>query len=319
MKTFIKVLISAWIFFFMMGQAFSSENKQSAQKYDKKITITTRYLIYLPENYQKDKKEEWPLIIFLHGSGECGEDIEKVKANGPPQLISQGKKFPFIIVSPQCHKSSWGWKDVDSLMELLKRVESDYRIDKERIYLTGLSMGGLGTWVWAAKNPEIFAAIAPVCGESIENNAYRVKNLPTWIFHGGKDDTVPTANAIDMDKRLRECGADVRLTIYSNVGHNSWIEAYADENLYTWFLSHKRKPIKETFITNYRTLDCPQARTPVKIDGDLSEWKDVPFLTIATDDLSQHMRRVKLKKIAALGGKSSYRGANDCSAKIKMQ
>jgi predicted peptidase len=130
-----------------------------------KLVTETKYLLYLPEQYNSDTTRQWPVLLFLHGSGESGQDIEKVKLHGPPQLIESGKKFPFIVVSPQSDVPS-GW-DTDQLYKILQRVKRTYRVDASRIYLTGLSMGGYGTWALAMKYPDEFAAIAPVCGGGI--------------------------------------------------------------------------------------------------------------------------------------------------------
>ena len=132
----------------------------SAQQSVQKIITETQYLLSLPEQYYEDSARRWPLLLFLHGSSESGLDIEKVKTHGPPKLIARGKKFPFINVSPQSDVPS-GW-DVDQLFNLLQHVKKAYRVDRDRIYLTGLSMGGFGTWALAMKYPEEFAAIAPI-------------------------------------------------------------------------------------------------------------------------------------------------------------
>src|SRR5687768_3531925 len=135
-----------------------SIGQQKSEQYN----ITVNYLLYLPQDYNKDTATKWPMIVFLHGAGEVGTDIEKVKVNGPPKLIEQGKQFPFIVVSPQAPPRE-GWEP-QIIIRLVKALQSTYKIDKERIYLTGLSMGGFGTWAIAMKFPNVFAAIAPVCG-----------------------------------------------------------------------------------------------------------------------------------------------------------
>jgi predicted peptidase len=130
-----------------------------SQQSEEKFIQATRYLLYLPDGYNSDTTQRWPLLIFLHGSGETGQDIQKVKLNGPPELVDKGRKFPFIIVSPQ-NESRFGW-DIESLQKLLGHLKKTQRINPKKIYLTGLSMGGYGTWEWAMKYPEEFAAIAP--------------------------------------------------------------------------------------------------------------------------------------------------------------
>ena len=216
--------------------------EQSAQNLEKTITrvVKADYLLYLPKEYGKDTTKKWPLILFLHGSGESGSDIEKVKMHGPPKLVAGGKEFPFIIVSPQAPTSRIGWQ-VETLNTLLDDVIQKYTVDEDRIYLTGLSMGGFGTWALASANPERFAAIAPICGGGQPFMARRFKNLPVWVFHGAKDPTVPVKMSQDMVDALKAAGADVKLTIYPEAGHDSWTATYDNPELYTWFLEHTRK------------------------------------------------------------------------------
>jgi predicted peptidase len=133
--------------------------QQSAQL-NTQIKVEMGYLLYLPKNY--DTKESWPLVLFLHGAGERGDDLELVKKHGPPKLISEGKEFPFIVVSPQCPKDRW-WEPIE-LIALLDDLQSKLKVDEDRIYLTGLSMGGFGTWRLAAFAPDRLATIAPICG-----------------------------------------------------------------------------------------------------------------------------------------------------------
>src|SRR4028119_329769 len=141
------------------------KERQKAQVLEKTVTkvLKVGYLLYLPEAYGKDPNQKWPLVVFLHGSGESGSDLEKLKAHGPPKLIAQGKAFPFIVVSPQAPDGvRRGW-DVEVLNALLDDMLAKYSVDTDRVYLTGLSMGGYGTWSWATANPERFAAVAPIC------------------------------------------------------------------------------------------------------------------------------------------------------------
>jgi dienelactone hydrolase len=222
-----------------MGTFISDKSRQTGKKYVSEIN----YLFYLPENYGKDTTVIWPLILFLHGARERGDDLEKVKANGPPKLISNGKKFPFIIVSPQ---ASFGemW-DPDQLIRLLKNIVKNYKVDEERIYLTGLSMGGYGTWETALKYPEMFAAIAPVCGGGNQSKVWKIRHTPVWIFHGAKDPVVPVARSVIMADSLEQFD-NVKLTIYPNAEHDSWTETYNNEDLYKWFLDHKRFRFQQT-------------------------------------------------------------------------
>ncbi len=225
------------------GRALAQQpGEQSAQSLEKTITrvVKANYLLYLPKEYGKEPAKKWPLIMFLHGSGESGDDIEKVKVHGPPKLVAAGKEFPFIIVSPQAPTSRIGWQ-LETLNTLLDDVIAKYRVDEDRVYLTGLSMGGFGTWTWASANPARFAAIAPICGGGDAFRVRRLKDVPAWVFHGAKDPVVPVKMSQDMVDALKNVGADVKLTIYPEAQHDSWTETYDNPDLYTWFLSHARK------------------------------------------------------------------------------
>ena len=220
------------------------QQSQSFQKEIRKI-VQANYLLYLPDEYPKSRKL-WPLILFLHGAGQRGDDLEKVKAHGPPKLIAEeGRKFPFIIVSPQCPEDGWwsGVSETYTLNALLDDIISRYRVDEDRIYLTGLSMGGFGTWRLAIEYPDRFAAIAPVCGRGETAKAariVRIAHVPVWIFHGAKDETVPIAESEAMVEALKKVGGDVKFTVYPEAGHDSWTETYNNPELYEWFLKHKR-------------------------------------------------------------------------------
>jgi predicted esterase len=210
----------------------------SAQQTAEKSIIETKYLLYLPDGYAADTAKKWPLMIFLHGSGESGSDLAKVKANGPPKLAEAGKKFPFIIVSPQAPPNT-GWQD-QVMKALLDSLKNKYRVDKERIYLTGLSMGGFGTWNIAEKFPEEFAAIAPICGGGDEQKVWELRHMPVWCFHGAKDDVVPLAASQRMVDALKKYNGDVKFTVYPDANHNSWEVTYNNDSLYTWLLAQKK-------------------------------------------------------------------------------
>jgi predicted peptidase len=223
------------------GAGAQQPGKQTASVLNRQIVRTVRlnYLTYLPAEYGKDKEKKWPLMLFLHGSGESGSDVEKVKVHGPPKLIAAGKDMPFIVISPQCPNAREGW-DPEALTALLDEVGEKYTVDPDRVYLTGLSMGGYGTWALAAAHPERFAAAAPICGGGRPRTAGRLKSLPLWVFHGAKDATVPLSQSQEMVDALKAAGGDVRFTVYPEAGHDSWTETYDNPELYTWLLSHKR-------------------------------------------------------------------------------
>jgi predicted peptidase len=213
--------------------------KQEAEKLDKQVTITVKadYLLYLPKDYGKDPAKKWPVLLFLHGSGERGTDLNLVKLHGPPKVVEK-KDLPFIVVSPQCPPNEWWQPRV--VMALLDDVLAKYSADPDRVYLTGLSMGGFGTWATAMENPDRFAAIAPVCGGGNPYQGRRLKNVPTWIFHGAKDTSVPVQASLDMHASLKQVGGDVKLTVYPDLSHDCWTVTYDNPELYDWFLSHKR-------------------------------------------------------------------------------
>ena len=208
-----------------------------------RVPVTTKYLLYLPDNYH-GSKTKWPLMLFLHGAGECGSNIDAVAAHGPPKLAAAGKRdFPFVIVSPQCPYRDW-WSNplqVEALGKLLDDIVSRYRIDRKRIYVTGLSMGGFGTWSLAARFPRRFAAIAPICGGGNPAAAPRVAHVPAWVFHGAKDEAVPLKKSQEMVKALRKAGGKPRFTIYPEAGHDSWSAAYDNPALYQWLLKQSRR------------------------------------------------------------------------------
>jgi len=210
--------------------------KQKEAVFEKEIKISMKYLIYLPKDYEQ--KNSWPLVIFLHGAGERGDDLNQVKVHGPPKLIEAGKEFPFIVVSPQCPKNKW-W-DPAELRLFLDEIVKKYKVDQDRIYLTGLSMGGYGTWNWAAEQPGRFAALVPICGGGDPEKAKLYAGVPIWVFHGGKDPVVPIAQSEKMVEALKKLGSNVKFTVYPEAGHDSWVEAYNDPKLYEWLLEQKR-------------------------------------------------------------------------------
>lgn len=214
---------------------------QRLSKFEKKITVTVSagYLLHLPGDYAKNKRKKWPLVLFLHGSGERGSDLNKVRVHGPPKLVDNGQDLPFILVSPQCPDGRW-W-DNDTLNALLDTVIKENRVDQDRVYCTGLSMGGFGTWALATAYPNRFAAIAPVCGGGDKTKVDGLKDLPIWVFHGGKDPVVNVSQSKDMVEALTAIGGNVKLTIYPEAGHDSWTETYNNPELFTWMLAQKRK------------------------------------------------------------------------------
>jgi predicted peptidase len=213
---------------------------QQAKSFRQRVAKTAhcRYLLHLPAGYATSKKR-WPLLLFLHGAGERGDDLEFVKKHGPPKFVDEYPDFPFILVSPQCPDDEW-W-DVDVLSALLDSIGRRYRVDTKRVYVTGLSMGGYGTWALALAHPRRFAAIAPVCGGGNRLLAKRIAHLPAWVFHGAQDDIVPLTQSEQMVKALRAAGGNPKFTVYPDAAHDSWTETYASRELYEWLLRHTRQ------------------------------------------------------------------------------
>lgn len=225
-----------------------------------KRPFSLNYLLHLPPGY-KTSKQRRPLMLFLHGVGESGTRLSKVADHGPPKLADKtprGRNAEairllqknFIVASPQCAVGV-GW-NAAALSALLDGLEKKLRVDNGRIYLTGLSMGGYGTWELGLREPNRFAALAPICGGASTllaklNHRDRKRRviqnrLPIWAFHGAKDDGVPVQESRRMVKLLRDGGnKSVKLTVYPDAGHDSWTATYHNPELYRWFLRHSRK------------------------------------------------------------------------------
>ena len=214
---------------------------QHDQAFEKTITrtLSCKYLLFLPETYGQEQKS-WPMILFLHGVGERGNDLKKVKKHGPPKIAEKQKDFPFIVVSPQCPPEQWWPEKVEVLINLLDDIVSRYDVDTDRIYLTGLSMGGYGTWALAVAYPDRFAAIAPICGGGNWLMADRLINVPIWAFHGAKDRGVPLEESQEMVNAVNAKGGSAKLTVYPDAGHDSWTATYNNQELYDWFLKHRK-------------------------------------------------------------------------------
>ena len=199
----------------------------------------TDYVLQIPASYNDQKTVKWPVIIFLHGIGERGNDLNQVKNAGLAGKAAADPNFPFIVISPQCKTDSW-W-DNPSLDALYADVLKQYNIDPQRIYLTGLSMGGYGTWDWAQNAPDKFAAIVPICGGGTPANACVLKSVPVWAFHNADDPTVSVYNSRDMVDALVKCCSNlVKYTENPTGGHDAWTKAYNDPALYDWIKAQKK-------------------------------------------------------------------------------
>jgi predicted peptidase len=200
------------------------------------------YLLFLPQGYGVDPQQRWPLILFLHGMGERGDtlaDLVRVKLHGPPEWVEKQPDLPFIVLSPQCPSTVFWVDELAALNALLDHVIATYSVDATRLYLTGLSMGGEGTWALAIKYPDRFAALAPVAAfGQTTTGLCRIKSIPVWAFHGAKDKLVYLQWGQRMVKALRDCGGNVRFTVYPDAEHDdsTWNATYENPALYTWFL-----------------------------------------------------------------------------------
>ncbi len=220
-----------------------ADGAQQAKHFEKEITVNVKldYLLYLPPGYDKEEKL-WPLLLFLHGAGESGHDLNKVKIHGPPKLIEAGKSFPMIVVSPQAPRMGW---DVPTLNALLDEIVATHKVDKDRIYVSGLSMGGFGTWALAAAYPDKFAAIMPICGGGNPDDAAKLKHLSIWVFHGAKDNVVPPSRSESMVQALNDQGVkNINFTLYPEAHHDSWTETYNNPEVWDWLLRQKRVSTK---------------------------------------------------------------------------
>ena len=214
---------------------------QHAQTFEKEITktLSCKYLLFLPEGYGKEQKR-WPLMLFLHGAGERGDDLNKVKVHGPPKIVDKQKDFPFIVVSPQCPEDDWWTTKTEVLINLLDDIITRYEVDTDRIYLTGLSMGGYGSWALASEYPDRFAAVVPICGGGNRIMSRTLKDMPIWAFHGAKDSVVPVEESKAVVEAINDRGGNAKLTIYPDANHDSWTETYDNPEVYDWLLKHSR-------------------------------------------------------------------------------
>lgn len=241
-------------------------NAQDFSQYQKQWYIngtdTLPYRILLPENYDASKK--YPLIYFLHGAGERGNDNEKQLVHGAKLFLKTEvrKDFPAIVVFPQCPQKSF-WSNVDVKMEngkrvfnfnaegeptvamklaqeLLQKILREYPVKTKQVYVGGLSMGGMGTFEMVRRNPGLFAAAIPICGGANTATAPQLKKVKWWVFHGGKDDVVPPELSEKMVAALKEVKARVKYTLYPDANHNSWDPAFAEPTLLSWLFAQKK-------------------------------------------------------------------------------
>ena len=219
--------------------------RQQKQSFQAKINkdVSLNFLLFTPKDYQSTEKE-FPLVLFLHGIGERGTDLELVKLFGIPKEIEEGVDFPFLVVSPQCPVDTIWANELDALHALLEKTIKDFRVDTSRIYLTGLSMGGNGVWHFAAAYPSLFAAVIPICGWAdpllgFPERIKVLKDVPVWAFHGAEDEVVPLQESQELVDVLKAHHGNVKFTVYPDTDHDSWTQTYENPKLYDWLLNQK--------------------------------------------------------------------------------
>ncbi len=264
------ILLATFAAALMATPPAPAAESQTVASFQKTITRTIgyQYLLHLPEGYDARAERVWPLIVFLHGSGERGADPWLVAKHGPPKLLRADAPAPagetpaaaarrieagrllaahFIVVSPQCPAGTW-WDDA-AVLALADEIAAKYKVDSRRVYLAGLSMGGFGTWSVGLKHPARFAALVPICGGGQRVDVMRasreqkaaLQSLGIWVFHGAQDPTVPLDESERMVAALKQAGvADLQFTVYPEAKHDSWTESFANPDLYTWLLRHQR-------------------------------------------------------------------------------
>jgi len=229
----------------MVGQHPYTATVQIEDESHTTQTVQVNYLLYLPESYGRDPQHRWPLILFLHGRGERGDDLELLKKHPLPKILEQQSGFPAVVISPQQSLQRLSWSDmIDPLNALLDQIQGKYSIDPQRVYLTGLSMGGFGAWEFALRYPTRFAAVVPVSGGYREGsrvapeNICDLKDVPIWVFHGGSDTIVPSFHSEILVEALQACGSNVRFTLYAGAEHeDGFLRAYADPELFAWLFA----------------------------------------------------------------------------------
>jgi len=225
------------------GELLYELNFTHGENIDQKTT-RYNYLTFLPEEYDLDSLQLWPLIIYLHGGSDRGNDLNKLYSSGIPDQIYRGRNFPFIVISPQC-PCCIRWETENWFEPFFKEIVGRYRIDISRVYLTGYSLGGSGTWYLAIRYPGLFAAIAPVSGFTSRNgfiyrHVKRLNDMPVWAFHGKMDMTVPYEETERIVKNLQKYNRHLQFTTDPDIGH--WIHwnIYPEQLLYDWFLRQQR-------------------------------------------------------------------------------
>jgi predicted esterase len=232
-------------------QVFSSVRIRNQYGFPEEV----KFLVSYPDGYFS--KRPWPMLLYLHGAGQRGNDLNQLFGWGLPALMAKGKRPPMVVVSPQCRKNR-GW-DSEMLLQLLDHVERRLAVDRDRIYVCGESMGGNGTWDLSAAAPDRFAAAVPVCGWGQFEDAEQLTKLPIWAFHGGRDDVVPIAKNHDTVEAVREKGGHVRFTVFPELGHSITDEVFCDD-LFAWLSRQLRGAAADEQMSHWEPSDIGWAR-----------------------------------------------------------
>ena len=233
--TFIALLTSALSGLWAEDALKPVPGKQVEASFKTSDGASVGYLLYLPKDYDPAKKSQ--MILFLHGRGESYGPLSLVAKWGPPRYAARGDELPYVLVSPQCPgDDSWNKPTQQKrLVELLEHIVKTYSIDEQHICLTGLSMGGYGSWRLAADHPQRFSAVVPVCGGGDPADAEKLKDLPIWVFHGDQDRAVPFQRSVEMVEAIKKAGGTkIRFTSLEHVGHNCWSATYATPEVFDW-------------------------------------------------------------------------------------
>lgn len=201
------------------------------------------YRLMKPADYKEDGKDVYPLVIFLHGAGERGDNNVKQLVHGVGDFAKaeSRKKHPCFLIAPQCPAGKSWVANSDLVLALIDSVSKEFRIDKKRLYLTGLSMGGYGTWELLSRKPDLFAAAVPICGGGDPKKADKLTKIPIWCFHGDKDTAVKVEKSRDMIEAIKKAGGEPKYTEYKGVAHDSWTQTYRDAKVHDWLFAQKKE------------------------------------------------------------------------------
>ena len=240
------------------ASAADPRDRFEARQFESPTGGNLNYRLLLPKNFKSGDETKYPLVLFLHGAGERGDDNRVQLIHGMSDFASDEvmEKYPAFVLAPQCPKDQ-RWVEVDwsadshtmpekpsepmrKTLELIEQIRKDYPIDGSRIYITGLSMGGYGSWDALQRKPELWAAAAPICGGGDPSGAAVMKDIPIWVFHGDQDGAVKVKRSRDMVEALKAAGGSPKYTEYPGVGHNSWTATYNNPDFYAWLFSQKK-------------------------------------------------------------------------------